>query len=96
MNLLDETFQKEEEQKGKKAKTIVLIAIILVFLIICAIIGYMIYIKSNTLRATINGQAKSELKDILIVERENGTTTLAENPEVGERSEEHTSELQSR
>lgn len=70
MNLLDENFQSKEEKNGNAVKTIILVAIILVFLIICGIIGYISYIRSNTLRTYVNGQEESRIRDILVFEED--------------------------
>ena len=72
MNLMEESFQNREEKKKKRATQIIVGAMIFVFLIIIAMIAYLMYIKSTTLKLTINGQANEKLKELFLFE-EDGT-----------------------
>lgn len=68
MNLIEEDFKKEKNKKSNKAATIILVLIVLVVLAIIGIVIYMAYIKSNTLRLTIDGKSNEKLKSILVFE----------------------------
>lgn len=73
MNLIEESFQNNREQKNNKnLKTIILVSIILIIFIIIGIICYLSYIKSKELRVYMNGQLNPNLKELLIIE-EDGT-----------------------
>lgn len=72
MNLIEESFQNKEEKKKKRTATIVLIAIILVVFIIIGIVAYMAYLQSKTLKLTLDGASKEEIKQLLVFE-EDGT-----------------------
>lgn len=70
MNLIEESFQTKEEKKKQKATKIVLGAIIFVVLIMVAIMGYLMYIKSTTLTLTLDGAANEDLKNILLIQED--------------------------
>lgn len=73
MNLIEESFQNNREQKNNKnLKTIILVSIILIIFIIIGIICYLSYIKSTELKVYINGQLNNDLKNTLMIE-EDGT-----------------------
>ena len=68
MNLIEESFQRKEEKKKKRATKIILVAIIVVFLIIVAIVSYLLYIQSTTLKLTLDGQVNNSVKQLLVFE----------------------------
>lgn len=68
MNLMEESFQNREEKKKKKTTRIILVAIILVVIIIISIIAYLLYVKSTTMKLTIDGVANEKLKNLLVFE----------------------------
>lgn len=68
MNLIEESFQTKEEKKKKRTTKIILAAIVIVFLIIVAIVSYLLYIQSTTLKLTIDGQSNEKLKQLLVFE----------------------------
>jgi len=67
MNLIEEDFQKKQED-GKKTSTIILVAIIAVVIIIIAIFAYLMYIKSTTVKLTLDGQQNNKVKSLLVFE----------------------------
>ncbi len=70
MNLMEESFQNREETKRKKTATIILIAIILVVMIIISIAIYLMYVKSNTMKLTVDGVSNEKLKNLLVFEND--------------------------
>ena len=68
MNLIEESFQRKEEKKKKRTTKIILAAIIVVFLIIVAIVSYLLYIQSTSLKLTLDGQTNNSLKQLLVFE----------------------------
>lgn len=75
MNLIEESFQRKEEKKKKRTTKIILVAIIVVFLIIVAIVSYLVYIQSTSLKLTLDGQTNNSLKQLLVFESD-GTIYL--------------------
>ena len=65
MNLIEESFQKKEEKKRKKAAGIVLGAIIFVILVIIAIVCYLAYKQSTTMKFFLNGSVNENLRQII-------------------------------
>ena len=70
MNLIEESFQRKEEKKKKRATKIILVAIIIVFLIIVAIVSYLLYIQSTSLKLTLDGQVNNSVKQLLVFEND--------------------------
>ncbi len=68
MNLIEESFQNREEKKKKITTKIILMAIILVIMIIISIIAYLMYIKSTTMKLTLDGVANEKIKQLLVFE----------------------------
>ena len=70
MNLIDESFDKEDEKKNKTKKITKIILIIMAILLI-VIIGLGIgiaYIKNNTLKLYLNGTQNEKVKEIMVIE----------------------------
>ena len=70
MNIIEEEFQNKEKKKKKTSSTIVLIAIILVVCMIIGIVSYLAYLKNGELKLLLNGQANSNLKELLMIEND--------------------------
>ena len=68
MNLIEESFQNKEEKKKKRTTGIILGAIIFVIIIIIAIVSYLLYIESTTMKLILDGQSNESLKQIIIFE----------------------------
>ena len=62
----------KEEKKKKRIGKIVLAAIILTIIIIIAIVSYLMYVQSKTLKLTIDGVSNEKLKRLFVFE-EDGT-----------------------
>lgn len=68
MNIIEESFKTKKEDKSKKIAKVVLALIILIVLIIIGIMLAITYIKSNTLKLTIDGVSKDKVIDMLLFE----------------------------
>jgi len=75
MNLIEESFQKKEENKKKRLKGIILGAIAVVIIMIISILVYLSHIQNSVLRLTLDGQQNEKLKQLLVIE-EDGTIYL--------------------
>ena len=69
MNLIEEDFQKKEDN-SKKTSTIILVAIVAVVIIIISIVAYLMYIKSTTMKLILDGQQNSKVKSLLVFEND--------------------------
>lgn len=68
MNLMEESFQNKEKKRKSKAPTIILISIIVLFIAIIVIAGYLMYIQNSQLRVFLNGQQNDKVKQLLLFE----------------------------
>ena len=68
MNLVEESFQNKEENNEKMTIRIILIFIIALVIAIISIIGYLMYVQSNTLKLSLDGQSNEKVKELLIFE----------------------------
>ena len=68
MNLVEESFQNKEENNKKMTIRIILIFIIALVIAIISIIGYLIYVQSNTLKLSLDGKSNEKVKELLIFE----------------------------
>lgn len=72
MNLLDEDFTRQKDDKTKKTIKIIVVFMVLIFVAIIGIVAYMSYLKSTTLKLYLNDQSNAAVKKLLIFE-EDGT-----------------------
>ena len=79
MNLIEESFQKKEEQKKKRTTGIILGAIAIVIIAIIGIISYLMYIQSTTLRVVLDGKVNEDLKQLFVSQNSDLETLLQEN-----------------
>ncbi len=68
MNLIDQNFNIKEEKKKSKAPKIILGAIIVVFLLIVLILGYIMYLENTTIKLYLNGELNNNLLGILQIQ----------------------------
>ena len=72
MNLLDEDFSNNKENKMKSIIKIIIVFIVLIVMAIIGIIAYMMYLEGTVLRVYVNNQENAEVKNLLVFE-EDGT-----------------------
>lgn len=70
MNLVEESFKTKKEDKSKKMAKVILVFIVLIVLIIIGIIGTIAYVKSNTMKLTIDGVVNEKVKGMLMFQGE--------------------------
>ena len=68
MNLMEESFQSKEQNNKKTTTKIILISIIVLVIAIISVMVYLMYVQSNILRLSIDGQSNDKLKELLIIE----------------------------
>ena len=72
MNLLDEDFSNNKENKTKNIIKIIIIFIVLILIVIVGIVAYMMYLQGTVLRVYVNNMENAEVKNLLVFE-EDGT-----------------------
>ena len=72
MNLLDEDFSNNKENKTKNIIKIIIIFIVLIVIAIIGILSYMIYLEGTTLRVFLDDKENADIKNLLVFE-EDGT-----------------------
>ncbi len=72
MNLLDEDFSNNKENKTKNIIKIIIVFIVLIVIAIIGIVSYMMYLEGSTLRVYVNDMENANVKNLLVFE-EDGT-----------------------
>lgn len=70
MDLFEEELQKNKKKKGIKMSTLIVIAIIILFILCFVILGAISYLRGTILTITLDGTDASNLKEILIFEED--------------------------
>lgn len=71
MNLFEEEILKPKKKKGIKMSTLIIIAIVILFILCFVILAAISYLRSTILIITLDGKDASDLKNILIIEENN-------------------------
>ena len=71
MNLFEEEILKPKKKKGIQMSTLIIIAIIVLFLLCFVILAAILYLRGTILTITLDGKDASDLKSILIIQEEN-------------------------
>ena len=72
MNLLEEDFSNNKENKTKNIIKIIIVFIILIVIAIVGLLSYMMYLEGTVLRVYVNDAENAEVKNLLVFE-EDGT-----------------------
>ena len=68
MNLLDEDFSNNKENKTKNVIKIIIVFIVLIVIAIIGIVVYMMYLQGTVLRVYVNDMENAEVKNLLVFE----------------------------
>lgn len=68
MNLLDEDFSNNKENKTKNIIKIIIAFIVVIVIAIIGIVSYMMYLQGTVLRVYINGMENADVKNLLVFE----------------------------
>lgn len=71
MNLFEEEMLKPKKKKGIKMSTLIIIAIVILFILCFVILAAITYLRGTILTITLDGKDASDLKNILIIEENN-------------------------
>ena len=71
MNLFEEEILKPKKKKGIKMSTLIIIAIVILFILCFVILAAISYLRGTILTITLDGKDASDLKNILIIEENN-------------------------
>ena len=75
MNLVEESFQNKEDNNKKMTIRIILIFIVVLIIAIISVMAYLMYVQSNTLKLSLDGQSNEKVKELLIFE-DDGTILI--------------------
>ena len=70
MNLLDEDFSNNKENKTKNVIKIIIVFIVLIVIAIIGIVSYMMYLQGTVLRVYINDMENADVKNLLVFEND--------------------------
>lgn len=71
MNLFEEEILKPKKKKGIKMSTLIIIAIVILFILCFVILAAISYLRGTILTIALDGKDASDLKNILIIEENN-------------------------
>lgn len=70
MNLLDEDFSNNKENKTKNIIKIIIVFIVLIVIAIIGIVSYMMYLQGTVLRVYVNDMENADVKNLLVFEND--------------------------
>ena len=68
MDLFDEDLIQNKQTDHKRSTTIILAVIIFLLVMVCILIGVIVYLKQTTLNVELNGRVNNSIKNMIIIE----------------------------